>query len=39
MDCIKIKREQEFFKEKGFENDPIRCLACRRAKKEQQNKR
>ena len=30
--------EQEFFKEKGFENDPIRCLACRRAKKEQ-NKR
>ena len=20
--------EQEFFKEKGFENDPVRCPAC-----------
>ena len=26
--------EQEFYKEKGFENDPVRCQACRRAKKE-----
>ena len=27
--------EQEFYKEKGFDNEPKRCLACRRAKKEQ----
>ena len=27
--------EQEFFKEKGFENDPVRCPECRRAKKAQ----
>jgi Probable zinc-ribbon domain len=26
--------EQEFFKEKGFTNDPVRCLDCRRAKKQ-----
>lgn len=26
--------EQDFYKEKGFENDPVRCQACRRAKKE-----
>ncbi|EOU1871660.1 cytochrome C551, partial [Clostridium perfringens] len=26
------------YKEKGFENEPTRCLACRRAKK-QQNRR
>ena len=25
--------EQEFYKEKGFDNEPKRCLACRRAKK------
>ena len=25
--------EQEFFKEKGFENDPVRCPDCRRARK------
>ena len=27
--------EQEFYKEKGFENEPVRCPACRRAKKQQ----
>lgn len=27
--------EQEFYKEKGFTNDPVRCPECRRAKKEQ----
>ena len=27
--------EQEFFKEKGFENDPVRCPECRRARKNQ----
>lgn len=25
--------EQEFFKEKGFENDPVRCPECRRIRK------
>ena len=24
--------EQEFYKEKGFENDPVRCPDCRRAR-------
>ncbi|MBN1071438.1 cytochrome C551, partial [Clostridium botulinum] len=28
-----------FYKEKGFSNDPVRCAACRRAKKEQNNRR
>ena len=27
--------EQEFYKEKGFENDPVRCPDCRRARKSQ----
>ena len=27
--------EQEFYKEKGFENDPVRCPDCRRARKAQ----
>ena len=31
--------EQEFYKEKVFDNEPKRCLACRRAKKAQQNDR
>ncbi|GKX68295.1 zinc-ribbon domain-containing protein [Inconstantimicrobium mannanitabidum] len=31
--------EQEFYKEKGFENDPVRCPDCRRARKQQMNKR
>ncbi len=25
--------EQEFYKEKGFENDPVRCPDCRRKTK------
>ncbi len=25
--------EQEFFKEKGFENDPVRCPALQKSKK------
>ncbi len=29
--------EQEFYKEKGFENEPTRCAACRKAKKSQFN--
>ena len=31
--------EQEFYKEKGFENEPKRCPDCRRAKKQQNNNR
>jgi len=30
--------EQEFYKEKGFENDPVRCPDCRRARKAEKNK-
>ena len=31
--------EQEFYKEKGFENDPVRCLECRKARKAQRPNR
>ncbi|MGL5767145.1 MAG: zinc-ribbon domain-containing protein [Sarcina sp.] len=27
--------EQEFYKEKGFNNEPKRCPSCRKARKEQ----
>lgn len=27
--------EQQFYAEKGFENEPQRCPACRKARKEQ----
>jgi len=30
--------EQAFYKEKGFDNEPQRCPACRKAKKAQQNR-
>lgn len=26
--------EQEFYKEKGFDNAPVRCAACRKARKQ-----
>mgnify|MGYP002561641526 CR=1 FL=1 len=29
--------EQEFYAEKGFQNDPARCPACRAARKRQRN--
>lgn len=29
--------EQEFYKKKGFENDPVRCPDCRRKRKAQRN--
>ncbi|MBQ2829199.1 MAG: zinc-ribbon domain containing protein [Clostridia bacterium] len=29
--------EQEFYAEKGFENDPIRCKECRAARKRARN--
>lgn len=31
--------EQEFYKEKGFENQPARCPSCRRAAKARRNNR
>ena len=32
--------EQVFFKEKGFENDPVRCPECRKKRKaEKMNRR
>ena len=31
--------EQEFYKERGFDNEPFRCPACRRARKQQNNRR
>ena len=32
-------RSQEFFQSKGWENKPIRCEACRKIKKQQQEQR
>ena len=29
--------EQEFYKEKGFDNEPVRCPDCRRARKQERN--
>ena len=29
--------EQEFYAEKGFSNEPIRCKACRNARKQDRN--
>lgn len=29
--------EQEFYKEKGFDNQPVRCPECRRANKMRKN--
>jgi hypothetical protein len=38
-DCNKefifTEGEQEFYKEKGFQNDPQRCPECRKARKQQ----
>ncbi len=31
------ENEQNFYKEKGFENEPLRCADCRRARKQQRN--
>ena len=32
-------QEQEFYAEKGFQNEPARCLPCRRSRKQQMNRR
>lgn len=29
--------EQQFYAEKGFTNQPVRCPACRKARKQQRN--
>ena len=34
-DFVFTEGEQEFYKEKGFENDPQRCPECRQEKKQQ----
>lgn len=31
--------EQAFYKEKGFDNEPVRCVECRRARKAQNNRK
>lgn len=31
--------EQEFYAEKGLDHDPVRCKACRNAKKARNNNR
>lgn len=38
-DFVFTAGEQDFYKEKGFENEPTRCTGCRRAKKQQNNRR
>lgn len=41
QDCKKefvfTEGEQEFFKEKGFESEPKRCIECRRARRQQKS--
>lgn len=34
-DFVFTESEQAFYREKGFENEPQRCPACRAAKKQQ----
>ncbi|KPU44094.1 hypothetical protein OXPF_22610 [Oxobacter pfennigii] len=31
------ENEQAFYKEKGFDNEPLRCPDCRKARKQQRN--
>ena len=42
-DCSKefifSEGEQAFYKEKGFDNEPVRCPDCRRARKQERNNR
>lgn len=30
-------RDQEFYKEQGFENEPVRCKECRQKRKAERN--
>lgn len=36
-DFVFTESEQAFYKEKGFENEPLRCPDCRAKKKQQRN--
>lgn len=36
-DFVFTVREQEFYKEKGFDNEPIRCPVCRKLRKQQKS--
>ena len=36
-DFIFTEAEQAFYKEKGFDNEPVRCPDCRKARKAQRN--
>ena len=38
QEFIFTARDQEFYAEKGFNNEPKRCKACRDAKKAKMNK-
>lgn len=31
------ENEQAFYREKGFDNEPVRCPDCRRARKQQKD--
>ncbi len=39
VEFIFTEGEQAFYAEKGFENDPVRCADCRKARKAQRNNR
>lgn len=36
-DFVFSASEQEFYHEKGFENDPVRCQSCRKSRKQRAN--
>jgi len=36
-DFVWTEGEQEFYKEKGFTNEPTRCPECRKARKQQRS--
>ena len=38
-DFVFTASEQDFYKEKGFDNEPKRCADCRRAKKQASQER
>ncbi len=37
QEFIFTARDQEFYAEKGFQNKPLRCKACRKARKDASN--
>lgn len=38
-DFVFTEGEQAFYKEKGFDNEPQRCMDCRKARKQRNNDR